>query len=108
MFLVRLHLIRHDETKANVQGIVLGVQDSPPTEKGLMEARLASSSDLMNGRGEQHQYWRMYSSDLTRAHTTARNVLGLEDDHGDIDDDNDVHLISDPRLREIAKGARYY
>jgi broad specificity phosphatase PhoE len=34
-------------------------------------------------------------------------VLGLDDDHGDdIDDDNDVHLISDPRLREIAKGAR--
>jgi broad specificity phosphatase PhoE len=50
----------------------------------------------------------MYCSDLTRAHTTARIVLGLDDDHGgDIDDDNDdVNLISDPRLREIAKSAR--
>lgn len=105
-FLVRLHLIRHGETQANVQGIVLGQQDSPLTEKGLMEARLASSSDTINGRGERCQYWRMYCSDLTRAHTTARIVLGLDDRDSDIDDDNDVHLISDPRLREIAKGAR--
>lgn len=69
-----------------------------------MEARLALSSDTINGRGENCQYWRMYCSDLTRARTTARIVLDLDD--SDIDDDNDVHLISDPRLREIAKGAR--
>jgi broad specificity phosphatase PhoE len=108
LFLVRLHLIRHGETQANVQGIVLGHQDSPLTEKGWMEAKLAASSDTINGRDERCLYWRMYCSDLTRAHTTARIVLGLDDDHGgDIDDDNDdVNLISDPRLREIAKSAR--
>ena len=108
LFLVRLHLIRHGETHANVQGIVLGQQDSPLTEKGWMEAKLAASSTTINGRGERCLYWRMYCSDLTRAHTTARIVLGLDDDdHGDIDDENDdIHLISDPRLREIAKGAR--
>ena len=108
LFLVRLHLIRHGETQANVQGIVLGQQDSPLTEKGWMEAKLAASSDTINGRGERCLYWRMYCSDLTRAHTTARIVLGLDDDdHGDIFNENDdIHLISDPRLREIAKGAR--
>ncbi|KAL3822971.1 hypothetical protein ACHAXA_008111 [Cyclostephanos tholiformis] len=113
-FSVRLHLIRHGETQANVRGLVLGQGDSPLTERGLADARSASMSDTINGRAG---YWRTYCSDLGRAKKTARIVLGIigdddddndEDDGGDDVDDYDgvVRLIPDARLREVAKGAR--
>ena len=38
-FLIRLHLIRHGETHANVQNLVLGQGDSPLTENGVAIAR---------------------------------------------------------------------
>lgn len=104
-FLVRLHLIRHGETLANVQNIVLGQGDSPLTENGLQVARLASQSDDINGNGRKLQYWRMYCSDLDRAHRTARIVLGLEDVNGEVIAE-DINLVVDARLRELAKGAR--
>ena len=111
-FLIRLHLIRHGETYANVQNLVLGQGDSPLTEDGVAIARLAATSDMINGKGLQ--YYRHYCSDLGRAHRTARIILGLERDDGDgnsnIDDvpeeDNSINLIVDSRLRELAKGAR--
>jgi broad specificity phosphatase PhoE len=119
-FLVRLHLIRHGETHANACGVVLGQGDSPLTDAGLAVARRASLSDAINGRGGGStalRYWRAYCSDLDRARTTARIVLGLNDigrrgmgRGGDDDDDgvdgDDLRLVADPRLREIAKGAR--
>jgi broad specificity phosphatase PhoE len=106
-FLVRLHLIRHGETHANVRGVVLGQGDSPLTEEGFAVARLAASSGAINGRGRL-RYWRAYCSDLDRARTTARIVLGLDDDDDQHDDDDGdvVRLVADPRLREIAKGVR--
>ena len=115
-FLIRLHLIRHGETYANVQNLVLGQGDSPLTENGVAIARLAATSDMINGKGLQ--YYRHYCSDLGRAHRTARIILGLERDDGDGNtafDDNDdeasssedsINLIVDSRLRELAKGAR--
>jgi len=73
----------------------------------------------------------MYTSDLYRAHRTAKIVLGLEDVHGNSSNDNsnnqhqqsneveeeqtatttssdqeEIDLIIDPRLRELAKGPR--
>ena len=122
-FLVRLHLIRHGETHANVCGVVLGQGDSPLTDAGLAVAMRASLSDAINGRGggggstTALRYWRAYCSDLGRARTTARIVLGLDDDIGrrgiggggdddGVDEDDDLRLVADPRLREIAKGAR--
>jgi len=105
-FFIRLHLIRHGETHANVQNIVLGQGDSPLTENGVNVARLAAESDLING--SKLKYWRHYCSDLERAHRTAKIVLGIEKD----DDDNsneeasDINLIVDSRLRELAKGPR--
>jgi len=77
-FLIRLHLIRHGETYANVQNLVLGQGDSPLTGNGVAIARLAATSDMINGKGLQ--YYRHYCSDLGRAHRTARIILGLEDD----------------------------
>jgi broad specificity phosphatase PhoE len=127
-FILRLHLIRHGETIANVQNIVLGQGDSPLTDNGLILAQMASESPYINGRmtdddnnndndrNSRYYYWRTYCSDLHRAHRTARIVLCLEDIHGTeieqlaSDDDNSnrrsINLIVEPRLRELAKGAR--
>lgn len=102
-FTVRIHLIRHGETEANVANLVLGQGDSPLTRDGLEVAQRAASSPLINGRGRK--YWRMYCSDLYRAHRTARIVLGIEDVNGNILDSS-VNLVVDSRLRELAKGAR--
>ncbi|KAL7449114.1 hypothetical protein ACHAWC_001204 [Mediolabrus comicus] len=127
-FILRLHLIRHGETIANVQNIVLGQGDSPLTDNGLILAQMASESPSINGRmindddsdrSSHYYYWRTYCSDLHRAHRTARIVLCLEDIHGteieqlasdDSNGDNSnrrsINLIVEPRLRELAKGAR--
>ncbi|KAL7449254.1 hypothetical protein ACHAWC_002746, partial [Mediolabrus comicus] len=70
-------------------------------------------------------YWRTYCSDLHRAHRTAKIALGLEDVRGNellqqhhqpdlsqnysndnSNSSNNINLIVDPRLRELAKGAR--
>jgi probable phosphoglycerate mutase len=102
-FTLRLHLIRHGETEANVANLVLGQGDSPLTQNGLDVAARAAASNLINGR--TRNYWRMYCSDLYRAHRTARIVLGIEDVHGNILDSS-INLVVDSRLRELAKGAR--
>ena len=102
-FTVRLHLIRHGETEANVANLVLGQGDSPLTQKGIEVAARAAASHLINGR--TRKYWKMYCSDLHRAHRTARIVLGIEDAHGN-KLDSSVDLVVDERLRELAKGAR--
>jgi broad specificity phosphatase PhoE len=102
-FTVRLHLIRHGETEANIANLVLGQGDSPLTQNGLDVAARAAASNLINGR--TRNYWRMYCSDLHRAHRTARIVLGIEDVHGNILDSS-INLVVDSRLRELAKGAR--
>jgi len=106
-FFIRLHLIRHGETHANVQNIVLGQGDSPLTENGVSVARLAASSDLING--SRLKYWRHYCSDLKRAHRTAKIVLGIEkeSENNSIESaSSDINLIVDSRLRELAKGPR--
>ena len=135
-FTIRLHLIRHGETLANERNIVLGQGDSPLTDKGLALAGISAKSGYLNGRTEAIRYWRTYTSDLYRAHRTAKIVLGLEDIHGNVQDDydnveqqqqtssegvngianingsnssnsnNTIDLIVDPRLRELAKGPR--
>lgn len=102
-FAIRLHLIRHGETEANVSNLVLGQGDSPLTQNGLEVAARAAASTLINGR--THKYYRMYCSDLTRARRTARIVLGIEDVYGN-SLDSSVDLVVDERLRELAKGAR--
>lgn len=106
-FFIRLHLIRHGETHANVQNIVLGQGDSPLTENGVSVARLAAASDLING--SRLKYWRHYCSDLGRGHRTAKIVLGIEkeSENNSIESEaSDINLIVDSRLRELAKGPR--
>ena len=103
-FFIRLHLIRHGETHANVQNIVLGQGDSPLTENGVNVARLAATSDSINGK--RSKYWRHYCSDLQRAHRTAKIVLGIEKVDDNNEETSDINLIVDSRLRELSKGAR--
>lgn len=98
-FVVRLHLIRHGETEANVNEIVLGQGDSPLTDDGLALAVRASHDNFTRG------FWRYYCSDLKRAHRSAKLVLGMEDVGGNELNSN-VDLTVDARLREVAKGAR--
>lgn len=87
---LRLYLVRHGETLANIQKIVVGQSDSPLTKLGLHQARELGQSSALH----KTLFWRRYSSDLERAKHTSR----LIDEH---------HTFElDERLREIAKGAR--
>lgn len=61
---MKLYLIRHGETDANVQGIVQGWLDTELNEKGLNQARYAA-------RMFHEPIQAIYSSDLTRAKSTA-------------------------------------
>ena len=106
---IRLHLIRHGETEANLANLVLGQGDSPLTPQGLELAARAASSPL----ADNQRYWKTYCSDLYRAHRTAKIVLGIEDIYGNSRLDTSsssssslVDLKVDSRLRELAKGAR--
>ena len=97
------------------------------TDKGLAIAQMAAGSGYINGKTKKCRYWRTYTSDLYRAHRTAKIVLGVEDVNGNTKDDgeqqqqktsdegandtafntkNSINLIVDPRLRELAKGPR--
>lgn len=140
-FKLRLHLIRHGETIANVQNIVLGQGDSPLTSNGVAVAQMFYTNyyskvvdrdfSINNNNNKAATatsggyYWRTYCSDLHRAHRTAKIALGLEDVHGtellqqqhqldssqddsnnNSNSSNNINLIVDPRLRELAKGAR--
>lgn len=90
---VRLYLIRHGETESNYSGHVLGQRESPLTEKGHEQARLAGTS--LSGV----YFWRSYSSDLHRAEQTAKYILSANGKESDV-------LRIDSRLRERAKGVR--
>jgi len=93
MWMVRLYLIRHGETESNYSGHVLGQRESPLTEKGHEQARLAGTS--LSGVS----FWRSYSSDLHRAERTAKYILSANEKESDV-------LRIDSRLRERAKGVR--
>ena len=120
-FQIRFHFVRHAETEANRAGIVLGQSDSPLTYHGIQQAIAAH-----NGYGKNRKYYKVFSSDLGRCVQTARLILYGENataekydddcckndsdtaDYGGNknDENHNVHLCLDKRLRERAKGAR--
>jgi probable phosphoglycerate mutase len=81
-------LIRHGETLWNRQGRMQGQHDSPLTPLGLVQARqLARRLKAMN-------FTALYSSDLGRAHQTARCIA----------DATGHEIVADSGLRERSFG----
>lgn len=81
-------LIRHGESQANLRDAFLGHGNLELTERGRAQAGLAAA--FLKDKGADA----IYSSDLSRAHETAKAtaaLLGLE-------------VTTDPQLREIDAG----
>jgi probable phosphoglycerate mutase len=77
-------LVRHGETLWNQQGRMQGQHDSPLTPTGLHQARRLAR------RLAQVEFVALYSSDLGRAHQTARCIA----------DETGHEIIADQGLRE--------
>lgn len=87
---LRLYLVRHGETLANIQKVVVGQFDSPLTKLGQKQASALGETNFIKTTA----FWRRYASDLPRTQHTAKLI-----------DPNNAFILDD-RLREIAKGAR--
>jgi probable phosphoglycerate mutase len=87
--MTQLILVRHGETLWNIERRMQGHRDSPLTDKGLLQARLAGR------RLKDEAFSALYSSDLGRAHQTARCIA----------DETGHSIIGDARLRERHFGA---
>src|SRR5262245_8544547 len=85
----RLIIVRHGETAWNLEGRYQGHADSALTETGLAQARLLAE------RFAREPCSLLYSSDLGRAHETARIIAAL----------TGRGLQLDTRLRERRLGA---
>ena len=85
-----LYLIRHGESEGNRLSTFLGHTDLPLTERGKMQA------DVTAGYLKEQNFCpkSIYSSDLTRAHSTAESTAKLLD----------MPIIKDIGLREINAG----
>jgi probable phosphoglycerate mutase len=86
--LTEILLIRHGETLWNQQGRMQGQNDSPLTPLGLQQARQLAK------RLAKTSFSTLYSSDLGRAHQTARCIA----------DATGHEIISDSGLRERGFG----
>ena len=84
---MKLFLIRHGQTQANVDGIYAGQMDVPLTEEGRRQAKAIAPVI------ENIPFDRVYSSDLSRAIDTQK--IALPNAEG----------IRTPLLREIAVGS---
>lgn len=83
-----LCMIRHGESEANRRDAFLGHYDLPLTDIGIAQAEMAARFQKESGADA------IYSSDLTRAHETAKRtaaMLGLP-------------VKTDPNLREVDAG----
>src|SRR3954468_9986848 len=81
-------LIRHGETLWNQQGRMQGQDDSPLTTTGLEQARKLAR------RLKDVAFTTLYSSDLGRAHQTARCIA----------DETGHEIVADQGLRERSFG----
>jgi 2,3-bisphosphoglycerate-dependent phosphoglycerate mutase len=81
-------LIRHGETAWNLQARMQGQQDSPLTPLGLQQARRVAR------RLRAVAHAALYTSDLGRAHQTARCIA----------DETKREIVSEPGLRERSFG----
>ena len=85
---MKIYLIRHGESKANVEKLFVGNGDVPLTERGLEQARRTAHA-LKDIKVDA-----IYSSDLDRAYQTAMQTATLLN----------MPIIKDAGLREINLG----
>lgn len=64
----RIYLARHGESQWNILNIIQGQKDIPLTNKGILQAQLLGKR-LINEKIDK-----IYSSDLSRAHETAKII----------------------------------
>ena len=81
-------MIRHGESEANRRDAFLGHFDLPLTETGIAQAELAAQF-LQDSAADA-----IYSSDLSRAHETAKRTAALLG----------LPVTTDPNLREVDAG----
>ena len=67
---IKIYMIRHGESEANVKGVLCGQLDSPLTSLGLSQAKLARNYLVQN----QITVDLIYSSPLVRARSTAEII----------------------------------
>jgi len=68
-----IYLVRHGETESNKNGYLMGSLDAPLTEEGISQAQNTAE------KLKDIHFDAIFSSDLERAHTTAK-ILKLERD----------------------------
>ena len=86
---LRLYLVRHGETEANLKELVAGQSQSPLTDLGIRQAK------ALGDCFQNIKLHKLYVSDMERAVQSA-NHMAL----------SQSKLTIDQRIREIAKGAR--
>jgi broad specificity phosphatase PhoE len=115
---LRFYLVRHGETQANVEEMVVGQSDSPLTPNGEDQVQALGTSLQEE---DTPFFWRIYSSDLPRTQRTTHILLDSLNSSSDDRSSSNGEATStssstasstpnmirwDRRLRELAKGAR--
>mmetsp|Transcript_15926 Transcript_15926/g.17598 ORF Transcript_15926/g.17598 Transcript_15926/m.17598 type:complete len:288 (-) Transcript_15926:33-896(-) len=110
LFTVRLHLVRHGETYANREGIVLGQRESELTEQGIAQAlALGKTMTRKTKQRSLPNFWRVYSSDYARTQQTAALILrggATYDEDRNFRSAFTATIVPDNRLKERAKGVK--
>lgn len=86
--MTKIYITRHGETLWNIQKRMQGWNDSPLTEKGIIQAK------LLEKRLSNIQFSTIYTSPLGRALTTAKIIRG----------NRNIPLIESEKLKEINLG----
>ena len=86
---MRLILLRHGETEANRNEIIMGQTNDPLTERGVQQAKKAAL------RLKDEKLDKIYVSDLKRTMDTAKEVIAYHPN---------AELIYEPLLREVQGG----
>lgn len=87
--MTKLILVRHGQSRANLEKRFAGHTDVELTENGFMQAKATAEYIKAN-----YNVSKVYASDLVRAFETGRSISDLMD----------VEIVAEPGLREIFAG----
>ncbi|HEY3590875.1 MAG TPA: adenosylcobalamin/alpha-ribazole phosphatase [Buttiauxella sp.] len=85
---MKLWLVRHGETQANVDGLYSGISETSLTEKGIAQAEAVSI--MLNNIA----FDKVLCSELSRAQHTTQLIL----------QQRNTHVVTEPRLNEMNFG----